>query len=247
MLGRRRLGHRALLHRLRAARQRRDVGDVRGRARLPGQGHLVGAVRALRRDDLLHGADRDPRLHEVGRRVPGAPRPLHAAAARHGRRADQPEGVALVPQGDRRRALPDRRHVVADRDRRDHDHDAARACIDTKPGSAGKPLPGIEAGVVDDERRGRRHRAGLPHAARPWPGMLRTLYKEEDRFIETYWSKFGNETLHRRRRGAGATRTATSGSSGASTTCSTSPATGMSTAEIESAIVSLLAASPRRR
>ena len=66
VLGRRRLGHRALLHRLRAAGQRRDVGDVRGRARLPGQGHLVGAVRALRRDDLLHGADGDPRLHEVG-------------------------------------------------------------------------------------------------------------------------------------------------------------------------------------
>ena len=68
VLGRRRLGHRALLHRLRAARQRRDVGDVRGRARLPGQGHLVGAVRALRRDDLLHRADRDPRLHQVGQR-----------------------------------------------------------------------------------------------------------------------------------------------------------------------------------
>ena len=59
------------LHRLRAARQRRDVGDVRGRARLPGQGHLVGAGRALRGDALLHRADRDPRVHEVGRRVPG--------------------------------------------------------------------------------------------------------------------------------------------------------------------------------
>ena len=44
--------------------------DVRGRARLPAQGHLVGDHRALRRDDLLHRADRDPRLHQVGRRVP---------------------------------------------------------------------------------------------------------------------------------------------------------------------------------
>ena len=35
----------------------------------PRQGHLVGARRALRRDDLLHRADGDPRLHEVGRRV----------------------------------------------------------------------------------------------------------------------------------------------------------------------------------
>ena len=72
VLGRRRLGHRPLLHRLRAADERRDVGDVRGRAGLPGQGHLVGAVRALRRDDLLHRADGDPRLHEVGRGVPRA-------------------------------------------------------------------------------------------------------------------------------------------------------------------------------
>ncbi len=64
--GRRRLGHRPLLHRLRAARQRRDQRHVRGGAGLPGQGRLVGDRRALRGDDPLHGADRDPRLHEVG-------------------------------------------------------------------------------------------------------------------------------------------------------------------------------------
>ena len=129
LLGRRRLDHRPQLHRLRAVGQRRDVGHVRGRAGLPRQGRLVGPVRALRGDDLLHGADRDPVVHQVGRRVPGPPRPEQAAAARHGRRADQPQGVALVPQGHRRRALPDRRHVVADGDRRDHDHDAARRAV----------------------------------------------------------------------------------------------------------------------
>ena len=48
-----------------------------------------------------------------------------AAAARLGRRADQPEGLALVPHRDRRRALPDRRHLVADRDRPHHDRAAA--------------------------------------------------------------------------------------------------------------------------
>ena len=70
LLGRRRLDHRALLHRLRPAGQRRDERDVRGRARLPAQGHLVGARRALRGDDLLHRADGDPRVHEVGCRAP---------------------------------------------------------------------------------------------------------------------------------------------------------------------------------
>ena len=44
-----------------------------------------------------------------------------------GRRADQPQGLALVLRGDRRRALPDRRHLVADRDRPHPDQPAARA------------------------------------------------------------------------------------------------------------------------
>ena len=48
------------------------------------------------------------------------------AGARLGRRADQPRGVDVVPRAHRRRPLPGRRHVVADRDRRDHDQPAAR-------------------------------------------------------------------------------------------------------------------------
>ncbi len=117
VLGRRRLGHRTFLHRLRAAGQRRHQRHVRGRARLPAQGHLVGAVRALQGDDLLHRADGDPGLHQVGRRVPQRARSVLAAPARHGRRADQPEGVAVVLRGHRAQALPGRRHLVADRDR----------------------------------------------------------------------------------------------------------------------------------
>ena len=70
---------------------------------------------------------------------------LEAAAARDGRRADQPEGVALVPQGDRRRALPDRRHLVADRDRRDHDHDAAGRARRPSRARPARPLPGVKA------------------------------------------------------------------------------------------------------
>ena len=68
---RRRLGHRPLLHRLRPALQRRHLGDVGGGARLPAQGDLVGAGRALQGDDPLRGADRDPHLHQVGRGHPG--------------------------------------------------------------------------------------------------------------------------------------------------------------------------------
>jgi acetyl-CoA synthetase len=64
---------------------------------------------------------------------------------------------------------------------------------DTKPGSAGTPLPGVEAAVVDEQGEDAGTAQGFLTLRRPWPGMLRTLYKEEDRFIETYWSKFGRE------------------------------------------------------
>ena len=100
---RRRLGHRAHLHRLRPARQRRDPGDVRGHARHPAPGPLVGAHREVQGLDPLHGAHRHPHLHEVGRRHPREVRPVQRADARQRRRADQPRGLALVPQEHRRR------------------------------------------------------------------------------------------------------------------------------------------------
>jgi acetyl-CoA synthetase len=67
--------------------------------------------------------------------------------------------------------------------------------VSTKPGSATLPFPGIAADVVD-ERDGEpvSEGQGLLVLTRPWPSMLRTLYKEDDRFIETYFEKFGKET-----------------------------------------------------
>jgi acetyl-CoA synthetase len=64
----------------------------------------------------------------------------------------------------------------------------------TKPGSATTPFPGVEAQVVD-EKEGKpvEEGQGLLVLEKPWPSMLRTLYKEDDRFIETYFSKFGKE------------------------------------------------------
>jgi acetyl-CoA synthetase len=62
---------------------------------------------------------------------------------------------------------------------------------ETKPGSATKPLPGIvDAAVVDEEGNEVDDEQGFLVFRRPWPGMLRTLYKEEERFKETYYSKF---------------------------------------------------------
>ena len=64
----------------------------------------------------------------------------------------------------------------------------------TKPGSAGKPLPGIAADVVDEDGEDVGTEQGLLILRRPWPAMLRTLYGDDERFKETYWEKFGPET-----------------------------------------------------
>jgi acetyl-CoA synthetase len=64
----------------------------------------------------------------------------------------------------------------------------------TKPGSATRPLPGIDAKVVtENEGEDAGTDQGLLTLRRPWPGMLRTLYGDHDRFISTYWEKFGPE------------------------------------------------------
>ena len=80
--GRHRLGHRPQLHRLRPAGQRRHQRDVRGHARLPGQGPVVGDHREVRGHHPLHGADGHPDVHEVGDRGAGEARPVEPAAAR---------------------------------------------------------------------------------------------------------------------------------------------------------------------
>jgi acetyl-CoA synthetase len=57
-----------------------------------------------------------------------------------------------------------------------------------KPGSATKPLPGIVADVVDIEGKSVPFgKGGLLTIKTPWPAMLRTLYKDPERYIKTYW------------------------------------------------------------
>jgi acetyl-CoA synthetase len=64
----------------------------------------------------------------------------------------------------------------------------------TKPGSATVPFPGIEAKIYDEKGNEVEEGAGILVLTRPWPAMARTLYNEPDRFIETYWDKFGRDT-----------------------------------------------------
>jgi acetyl-CoA synthetase len=61
----------------------------------------------------------------------------------------------------------------------------------TKPGSAMRALPGITADVVDDTGTSVPNGGGGYLVVRdPWPGMLRTIWGDDQRFIDTYWSKF---------------------------------------------------------
>jgi acetyl-CoA synthetase len=60
-----------------------------------------------------------------------------------------------------------------------------------KPGSATKPFPGVEAAVYND--RGEEvgpGGGGYLVLKRPWPAMLRGIFKDHDRYVQTYWSKF---------------------------------------------------------
>ncbi len=64
----------------------------------------------------------------------------------------------------------------------------------TKPGSCAKPLPGIFADIVDEEGRSVKsaNAGGYLVIKRPWPSMLRTIWGDNERYIETYWAKYQN-------------------------------------------------------
>jgi len=62
-----------------------------------------------------------------------------------------------------------------------------------KPGSAGPPLPGIDARVVDAQgEQVAPGEAGYLTIERPWPGMARTLYDNDERFVAEYWRRFSD-------------------------------------------------------
>jgi acetyl-CoA synthetase len=60
--------------------------------------------------------------------------------------------------------------------------------IPLKPGSASKPLPGIDVAIVDDD--GKAQSSGYLVITSPWPSMLRGIHKDPVRYEETYWKKW---------------------------------------------------------
>jgi acetyl-CoA synthetase len=65
--------------------------------------------------------------------------------------------------------------------------------VTTKPGSATIPFPGIVAQLVDQKGTPLPKGGGLLVLTEPWPSMLRTIYGDDARYRETYWSRFGDK------------------------------------------------------
>ena len=64
-----------------------------------------------------------------------------------------------------------------------------------KPGSATRPFPGVDAEIFDEQGNSvPRGQGGYLVLKRPWPGQFRTIYNDQDRYIVTYFSRFGPET-----------------------------------------------------
>ena len=69
------------------------------------------------------------------------------------------------------------------------------ALADMKPGSVGRAMPGIEASILDDngeELAPGSGEAGYLVLDRPWPGMLQTLYGDDERYVSEYWAEFSD-------------------------------------------------------
>jgi acetyl-CoA synthetase len=60
----------------------------------------------------------------------------------------------------------------------------------TKPGSATIPFPGTDIQLVDTTGAPMKQGGGFLVIGRPWPGMLRTIYGDDERYQQTYWSRF---------------------------------------------------------
>lgn len=68
--------------------------------------------------------------------------------------------------------------------------------IATKPGSCTKPLPGVIPSIVDEElREVPRNHGGMLCVSHPWPGMLRGIWGDEERYKEQYWTKVPGKYL----------------------------------------------------
>jgi acetyl-CoA synthetase len=69
--------------------------------------------------------------------------------------------------------------------------------VSTTPGSATRPIPGISYDILNEQGESvGANKGGFLVINRPWPGMLRGIYGDPERYVEQYWSKFGDKSLY---------------------------------------------------
>ena len=121
-----------------------------------------------------------------------------ASSARSASRSTRRRGSGTT--SNRRRPLPDRRHLLADRDGWPHDHAAAgRDAAD--PGFVHAAVPGIQAAVVDETGKDVPWgQGGILVVKRPWPSMIRTIWGDPDRYQEELPRRTSRAVLPGRRR-----------------------------------------------
>ncbi|MEP6768753.1 MAG: acetate--CoA ligase [Acidobacteriota bacterium] len=64
----------------------------------------------------------------------------------------------------------------------------------TRPGSATQAFPGVRAAILDQNGREVEVGGGYLAITRPWPAMLRTIWRDDERYVKTYWSKWKKDT-----------------------------------------------------
>ncbi len=64
-------------------------------------------------------------------------------------------------------------------------------CTPLKPGSGTKPFPGLEMDIVDEDGKSvAPNEEGYLVIKTPWPSMIRTIYNDDERYVNQYWSRF---------------------------------------------------------
>ncbi len=182
--GRSGLGHRHVVRGDHTAVARRHVDRRQQRIR---RRTVVPHPRRAGRHGLVHRADRDPHADEVRSGAGAQVLPPEPAVHRERRRTAQPRR-RVVGTRCARTAHP--RQLVANRDGRHHDRQHTRFAI--KPGSMGRPLPGIDACIVRRTDDGGTAPVETPNVEgelairRGWPSMFRGYLNNDDRYRRAF-------------------------------------------------------------
>ena len=188
---RHRLGHRPQLHRVRRARERDHLRAVRRHAGHPAPGPLVGDRPEVQGLDPVLRADGDPHVHEVGQAEIPAKFDLSSL------RVIGSVGEPINPEAYiwYRENIGGNNAPVVDTwwqtETGMHMISPLPGVTAGKPGAAMKAIPGVSVDVVDDAGKSVPDGSGgYLVITKPWPAMLRTLWGDDQRFKDTYWSRW---------------------------------------------------------